>query len=58
MELIYRGTRYSSASTTIEAMDLGMTGKYRGVAMQISTPSVRLQRSVPLTYRGVSYSQP
>jgi len=57
MELIYRGTRYS-ASSTIEATEPGMTGKYRGVAMQVSTPSIRLQRSVPLTYRGVSYSQP
>lgn len=56
MQLIYRGTRYTSAPATIETAEIGMTGMYRGVAIHISAPTRHSEPSTQLTYRGVTYS--
>lgn len=56
MQLVYRGTRYNSAPATIEATEIGISGKYRGVATHISAPTQHSEPSAQLTYRGVTYS--
>jgi len=56
MQLTYRGIRYASAPATIEATEIGISGKYRGVATHISTPTKHFEPSAQFTYRGVTYS--
>ncbi len=55
MQLTYRGTTYTQAPATVTITPSAI-GKYRGTPFPIHTATVTpFQRSVPLTYRGVTY---
>lgn len=58
MRLSYRGAEYEPELSTVEMIDRGVTGQYRGQSF-----SVRYPRHIPhpqpvhtLTYRGVTYA--
>ncbi|HAG82268.1 MAG TPA: hypothetical protein DD379_12715 [Cyanobacteria bacterium UBA11162] len=60
MKLTYRGIQYDYNPATVETVEPGFGGKYRGLDWRfrnLKKPPV-LQPSVNLTYRGVRYQTP
>lgn len=58
MQLSYRGARYNHQPSTIETMDSGLEGVYRGQVCHFSYPRHMAQTSASiqaLTYRGAGY---